>query len=133
MPKLDKPEHGLDGEYARDTHRGGLGDNYARDGGWSGGGKADDVVRRKRKWRRSLSPIDPFWSAVAAATAFVCDGARPPHSQSGGCGHRTPKHWPRDARSGTASAFSTSAPRTGPPPPPPRSPSRRVFRTCRWR
>ncbi len=49
MPKLDEPEHGLDGEYARDPHHGGLGDNYARDGGWSGGGKADDVVREEEK------------------------------------------------------------------------------------
>lgn len=47
MPDQDKPEHGFDGEHARDTHRGGLGDNYARDGGWSGGGKADDVVREE--------------------------------------------------------------------------------------
>jgi len=50
MPKdipKDKPEHGFDGEHARDTHRGGLGDNYARDGGWSGGGRADDVVREE--------------------------------------------------------------------------------------
>lgn len=40
-----EPEHGFDGDYARDTHRGGLGDNYARDTGWSGGGRADDHVR----------------------------------------------------------------------------------------
>ena len=46
IPK-DKPEHGFDGEHARDTHRGGLGDNYARDGGWSGGGRAEDVVREE--------------------------------------------------------------------------------------
>lgn len=37
--------HDLDGDYARDTHRGGFGDDYARDGGWSGGGRADDHVR----------------------------------------------------------------------------------------
>ena len=37
--------HDLGGDHARDTHRGGFGDDYARDGGWSGGGRADDVVR----------------------------------------------------------------------------------------
>lgn len=30
------------GDHARDEHRGGLSDNYARDGGWSGAGRADD-------------------------------------------------------------------------------------------
>lgn len=45
MADPKEPEHGFDGDYARDTHRGGLGDNYARDGGWSGAGRADDVVR----------------------------------------------------------------------------------------
>jgi hypothetical protein len=33
------------GDYARDTHRGGFGDDYARDGGWSGGGRADEYAR----------------------------------------------------------------------------------------
>lgn len=32
------------GDHARDTHYEGLGDDYARDGGWSGAGRADDVV-----------------------------------------------------------------------------------------
>jgi hypothetical protein len=36
------------GDYARDTHRG-YGDDYARDGGWSGGGRADDYVREPRQ------------------------------------------------------------------------------------
>jgi len=49
MPDPKEPEHGFDGDYARDTHRGGLGDNYARDGGWSGGGRADDVVREEKE------------------------------------------------------------------------------------
>ncbi|HEV7241916.1 MAG TPA: hypothetical protein VGQ36_21980 [Thermoanaerobaculia bacterium] len=40
MPKED-----FSGDYARDRHRGGLSDNYARDGGWSGAGRADDHVR----------------------------------------------------------------------------------------
>lgn len=31
MPDPKDPDHGFDGDYARDTHRGGLGDNYARD------------------------------------------------------------------------------------------------------
>jgi hypothetical protein len=47
MPDPKEPEHGFDGEHARDTHRGGLGDNYARDGGWSGAGRADDHVREE--------------------------------------------------------------------------------------
>ena len=33
------------GPHARDAHREGLGDDYARDGGWSGGGRHDDYVR----------------------------------------------------------------------------------------
>ncbi|PYQ29409.1 MAG: hypothetical protein DMF56_10595 [Acidobacteria bacterium] len=37
--------HGFGGPYARDDHFGGLGDEYARDRGWSGGGRAEDVVR----------------------------------------------------------------------------------------
>ncbi len=36
------------GYYARDTHREGLGDDYARDGGWSGAGRADDYARDDR-------------------------------------------------------------------------------------
>jgi hypothetical protein len=47
MPEDKKPEHGFDGDYARDTHRGGLSDNYARDGGWSGAGRADDYIREE--------------------------------------------------------------------------------------
>jgi osmotically-inducible protein OsmY len=42
------------GPYARDTHREGLGDDYARDGGWSGGGRHDDYVRDES--RRGLGP-----------------------------------------------------------------------------
>ena len=37
--------HGFSGDYARDTHIGGLGDDYARDGGWSGAGRADNYTR----------------------------------------------------------------------------------------
>ena len=48
MADPKEPEHGFDGDYARDTHRGGLGDNYARDGGWSGAGRADDVVSEQQ-------------------------------------------------------------------------------------
>lgn len=43
------------GPYARDTHRGGLGDDYARDRGWSGGGRHDDYVREPAD-RRGLGP-----------------------------------------------------------------------------
>src|ERR1043166_1748758 len=42
------------GPYARDTHRQGLGDDYARDGGWSGGGRHDDYVRDDS--RRGIGP-----------------------------------------------------------------------------
>jgi hypothetical protein len=43
----DRGEFGgeFGGDYARDTHRGGLSDEYARDGGWSGAGRADDYTR----------------------------------------------------------------------------------------
>lgn len=44
VPEPETQEHGFGGEYARDTH-GGLGDDYARDGGWSGGGRADQYTR----------------------------------------------------------------------------------------
>jgi hypothetical protein len=47
MSDPNEPGHDFDGEHARDTHRGGLGDNYARDGGWSGAGRAEDVVREE--------------------------------------------------------------------------------------
>jgi osmotically-inducible protein OsmY len=50
----------LGGPYARDTHRGGFGDDYARDTGWSGGARHDDYVRDRgyrgrgpRNYRRS--------------------------------------------------------------------------------
>jgi len=36
------------GYYARDTHREGLGDDYARDTGWSGGGSHDQYARDER-------------------------------------------------------------------------------------
>lgn len=53
--------HGFSGPYARDTHRGGLGDDYARDLGWSGGGGHNDFTREQpsfrgrgpKNWRRS--------------------------------------------------------------------------------
>ena len=51
------------GYYARDRHRGGLSDNYARDGGWSGAGRADDYVRESHRgrgpknWQRSDETI----------------------------------------------------------------------------
>ena len=55
------PRPGFDGPYARDTHRGGMGDDYARDGGWSGAGRHDEYVREQpsfrgrgpKNWRRS--------------------------------------------------------------------------------
>ena len=37
--------HEFNGPYARDDHREELGDDYARDGGWSGAGRADEYVR----------------------------------------------------------------------------------------
>src|SRR6266568_7060513 len=50
------------GPYARDAHREGLGDDYARDAGWSGGGRHDDYVRDRRglgprNYRRSDEQI----------------------------------------------------------------------------
>lgn len=43
MPKENGMAKGdFAGDHARDEHRGGLSDNYARDGGWSGAGRADD-------------------------------------------------------------------------------------------
>jgi len=41
----DKEKGEFSGDWARDTHQGGLGDNYARDQGWSGGGRHDDYAR----------------------------------------------------------------------------------------
>jgi osmotically-inducible protein OsmY len=38
----------LGGYYARDTHRG-YGDDYARDGGWSGAGRADEYTREPQR------------------------------------------------------------------------------------
>jgi hypothetical protein len=41
---MSKDKNKLSGPYARDDHREGFGDDYARDGGWSGAGRAKDVV-----------------------------------------------------------------------------------------
>jgi hypothetical protein len=41
----DRKEGEFSGDWARDTHRGGLGHDYARDGGWSGAGRHDDYAR----------------------------------------------------------------------------------------
>ncbi|HUR81900.1 MAG TPA: BON domain-containing protein [Thermoanaerobaculia bacterium] len=57
----ERPRHNFDGPYARDTHRGGLGDDYARDTGWSGAGRHDNYTRDipsyrgrgPKNWRRS--------------------------------------------------------------------------------
>lgn len=43
------------GDYARDTHRG-LGDDYARDTGWSGGGRADEYTRDYSRWGGTGAP-----------------------------------------------------------------------------
>jgi osmotically-inducible protein OsmY len=55
------PRHGFGGPWARDTHREGLGDDYASDLGWSGAGRHDDYTREQpsfrgrgpKNWRRS--------------------------------------------------------------------------------
>lgn len=47
------PRHGFAGPYARDTHRGGFGDDYARDGGWSGAGRHDNYTREDAPARES--------------------------------------------------------------------------------
>jgi hypothetical protein len=44
MPPTNDGEFG--GDYARDTHET-LGDDYARDGGWSGAGRHDDFTREE--------------------------------------------------------------------------------------
>ena len=44
------------GDYARDRHRGGLGSEYARDGGWSGAGRADEYVRDNSHWGGTGAP-----------------------------------------------------------------------------
>lgn len=41
------PRADFGGYYARDTHREGYGDDYARDAGWSGAGRGDDYVRER--------------------------------------------------------------------------------------
>ena len=51
--RWDRGEFG--GDYARDTHRG-YGDDYARDGGWSGAGRAEDYVREPRPSYRGRGP-----------------------------------------------------------------------------
>jgi osmotically-inducible protein OsmY len=43
------------GYYARDTHAG-YGDDYARDGGWSGGGRADQYTRETTPSFRGRGP-----------------------------------------------------------------------------
>lgn len=43
------------GYYARDTHSG-YGDDYARDGGWSGGGRSDQYTREPRPSYRGRGP-----------------------------------------------------------------------------
>jgi hypothetical protein len=55
--RIDRDDFGGDfgGDYARDTHRGGLGDEYARDAGWSGGGAGDQYTREN------------FWGGTGAA------------------------------------------------------------------
>ena len=51
--------HGFGGEYARDTHAEGLGDDYARDGGWSGAGRADQYARDVHPPRMSFRGRGP--------------------------------------------------------------------------
>ncbi len=60
MPDQEDGEK-FDGDYARDTHRGGLGDDYARDGGWSGAGRAEDHVREPE--RPAEDPEEPIGKA----------------------------------------------------------------------
>lgn len=46
----------LGGYYARDMHREGFGDDYARDRGWSGGGAHDQYARDERPSHRGKGP-----------------------------------------------------------------------------
>lgn len=50
--------HVFGGYYARDTHREGLGDDYARDGGWSGGGRHDQYARDSHRTDRPMERDD---------------------------------------------------------------------------
>jgi hypothetical protein len=50
--------HDLSGPYARDDHDEGLGDDYARDGGWSGAGRADNYTRDVHPPRTSIDATD---------------------------------------------------------------------------
>ncbi len=52
--------HGFGGYYARDAHYEGLGDDYARDGGWSGAGRADDYARDVHPPRMSFRGRGPI-------------------------------------------------------------------------
>ena len=45
VPDTNENPGELGGDYARDTHREGFGDDYARDRGWSGGGGHEDYAR----------------------------------------------------------------------------------------
>lgn len=51
--------HDFGGPYARDDHYEGLGDDYARDGGWSGAGRADDYTRDVHPLRTSFRGRGP--------------------------------------------------------------------------
>lgn len=50
IPEEKGPTEGeLGGDYARDQHREGFGDDYARDGGFSGGGGHEDFTREPER------------------------------------------------------------------------------------
>lgn len=64
--RSDKPfpesDAGLGGPYARDTHRGGYGDDYAREGAEAGTGARGDTygsTARPRKRRRATVKTKP--------------------------------------------------------------------------
>lgn len=59
------------GPYARDAHRGGLGDDYARDRGWSGAGRHDDYAREPADLR-GLGPRD-YRRSDERIRADVCE------------------------------------------------------------
>ncbi|HJQ38965.1 MAG TPA: hypothetical protein VKB93_17655 [Thermoanaerobaculia bacterium] len=56
--------HEISGPYARDDHEEGLGDEYARDGGWSGGGRADNYTRDVHPPPTAIEPKDVEEDAI---------------------------------------------------------------------
>lgn len=70
------------GYYARDTHREGLGDDYARDGGWSGAGRADEYARDADRWGGTGAAGDWFGSGYRGGHGDASVGYGPGQTRS---------------------------------------------------